>query len=150
MTPTVDLDGKTYQIIEEGSCEYDFRMMDVLHRAGIDRIEMRQGEDVDAFVVKILDSVGAAKMELEVLGHLLAPAELPIADWTPDVAVTMTAMLRRLTAREDKQAVRACFAGAMVGFFQHGRVSLTISGTSSATDGQPGRDATRESAGAGA
>lgn len=132
MTPqTYTLAGRSLQLIVNGPVKHDHFMFTQMAEAGLSQLNPAAGEDVQAYVDRVLDRMIVTGAALKLLGGLLAPAGLDLRKWTPEVAADMTTFLGELMTPEDKTLVRQLTAQAIVGFFQNGIASLATSPTAS-------------------
>lgn len=129
----VTLGGRAFQIITNGPVKHDFWMAARVREAGVDRVHLAPGQPVGVVVDALLDQLMTSGQSLVLLGGMLAPAELALRDWTPEVAADATAHIESLMAPADKQRVRGMVAQVLAGFFASGLASLTTSPTSSPT-----------------
>jgi len=127
-----ELGGRKWQIITNGSLQHDYWMVEQVRDAGIKDVEIPAGADLDQALNALIARVMAKGAFLTLLGGLLIPAEIPVTDWTPDVAAEVSAFIGKLVAEEDKVRVRALVAQMLAGFFRSGLVSGWTSPISSA------------------
>lgn len=125
----VKLGGREFQVIANGPVKFDLYMLALVKKAGIDSINISAGQTTEEFVDALLDQLMRSGMSMEILGAMMAPADLDLRKWTPAVAAESTAFIEELMEPSDKAIVKGMVAQVLIGFFQSGLASLTTSPT---------------------
>ena len=138
-SPVVMLAGHAYAPLLVSTIEHDFWLMSHIRAARLDALTKAEDESAEEFVSRILHEVIDSGSAFELLGGMLIPANVPVEQWTPERANETAAFIRKLTDPEDKAKVQAQLISLLIGFFESGLSSLTISLSSSGDmEKQPG------------
>lgn len=128
----ITIGGRDFRAVSNSTIEHDFWVMDQVRGAGLDRIEMREGETQDQFVERIIiDSITTGRA-FPLLGGLLMPADMLPEDWTPQIAHDTIEFLRKRTDESDKAKIKAQLVALLFGFFVKGVASPRTSPSYSA------------------
>jgi hypothetical protein len=128
---TVTLGKRKLQVITSGPVRHDVWLMSQVKAAGIEHVDMKPGEAAEDLVDAMLDRVMRSGHALDLLGSMLAPADMNLAEWRETTAREMAEFIGGLTEKEDKAVVRGLLARCLAGFFASGLASVRISSTSS-------------------
>lgn len=132
VTPqTITLGGREFVPVLTSTIEHDYWLMSKIRAAGLDEIAKGEHESAEEFMTRLLHEVINAGVAFELLGGLLLAAHLVPEAWTPELAVENAEFIKRLTAPEDKATVQSQMISLLIGFFENGLSSLTISPSSS-------------------
>jgi hypothetical protein len=129
---TIKLGGRDFAPVLTSTIEHDYWLMSKIRAAGLDQVTKREEESADAFVSRLLSEVIDSGSAFDLLGGLLLPMPLPPEGWTPECAIETAAFIKRLSLPVDKAIVQSQMISLLIGFFENGLSSLTISPSSSA------------------
>lgn len=127
----VTINGQDYVPVKNSTIEHDFWLMGHIRAAGLDQVKIMEGEDPQAFVMRLLAETINSGRVFSLLGGMLIQAGTDPADWTPDLAEATAAALKKVTAPEDKAKIQSAVVELLIGFFESGLSSLMISRKSS-------------------
>lgn len=143
MTDGIEVGGSRFLTVQETTVEQDMIFLDLVRKAGIDRLVKLPEETPEDFSDRILGALASDGTVLQLLGCLLVPpaitarrgfrrrSGLTPREWTPAVGEEVASFLGSLKAPEDKAAVRGLVLTLIVHFFESGTVSLWTTQTSS-------------------
>lgn len=135
---TITLGGRDFVPVLTSTIEHDYWLMSKIRAAGLDHIDKREEETAEAFVTRLLVEVIDSGVAFDLLGGLLLPIAFVPEAWTPACAIETANFIKRLTAPVDKAIVQSQTISLLIGFFENGLSSLTISPNSFAeTEKQP-------------
>ena len=136
--PEVDviaLGGLRYRAIKNTTLQNDYYVMQQLQRSGIANITPNQGENAEAYAMRLLGAIVENGIPLKLLGGLIIPEEIKDAEWTPAQADTTAALLAQLTDKADKNRVQALIIEVVTDFFKEGlRLLKPFPGASQAAE----------------
>ena len=130
---TITLGGREFVPVLTSTIEHDYWLMTKIRATGLNEIAKGADETPEEFMLRLLHEVIDSGVAFELLGGLLLP--MPSAapeSWTPELAIETAEFIKHLTAPADKATVQAQMISLLVGFFENGLSSLTISPRSSA------------------
>ena len=123
--------GRRFKPATESTLGHDIATQGHILRAGLSRIEMLPGEDVEGLALRLYQEACRSGEFLSLLAHLLLPADLKGSEWTPEVSAEVGQFFAGLTDPEDKRKVQAQLLSAFEGFMQAGLISIVVSQRSS-------------------
>jgi hypothetical protein len=124
---TIVIAGRAFKGAKNSTMEHDVFVQGMIAKAKLGRLEMLAGETPDDFALRIYRRVAFSSDVFLLLGSILFPADLPAAEWTPQIAEDTAQFLRKLTDEQDKKIVQGQIIGAIMGFFQKGLAYSVIS-----------------------
>jgi hypothetical protein len=127
----LELGGRIFHEIRSSTIEHDFKFYELARRAGLDNVTQAAGETPEQLAARLLETILASGLALELLGLLLVPEGTPPEKWTPEIMAETARFIGGLTSDEDRQTVNAAILDVMIGFFRSGLASFWSSTTSS-------------------
>lgn len=127
----IKLGGREFAPVSVCTIEHDYWLMSKIRVAGLDQMAKGEGESAEEFVSRMLQEVILSGAAFDLLGGLLLPLPLAPEEWTPKHAVETGEFIKRLSAPVDKATVQSSMVSLLIGFFEQGLSSLTISPNSS-------------------
>jgi len=116
--------GRRFRRIEKGTVERDQYVMGRSHRAGILQMVLREGESPTDFTMRIMLEMMATGEACNIAAGLVVPVGREDQDWDLRVAEDTARFLKRLTSREDQQAINDLLLGLILDFIGSGHVSF--------------------------
>jgi hypothetical protein len=136
---TINLGGREFAPVSTSTIEHDYWLMSKIRAAGLDHVAKREEESSETFVARLLSEVIDSGSAFDLLGGLLLPMPLPKEGWSPACAIETAEFIKRLSLPDDKAIVQSQMISLLIGFFESGLSSLTISLSSSGDmEMQPG------------
>jgi hypothetical protein len=130
------LGGRRFRALEESTVEHDQWYMRNVRAAGLDVVELREGESPEDFAHRLLGiALDSGRVNLLIAG-MIVPTDAPGGRWSPALAAATAEFIGRLSVPEDKRQVYGLLASLLASFFGAGLISSVASQLSS--DGQPG------------
>lgn len=105
--------------------------------AGLCPAEVRDDEDVEAAVRRLVDEMTMTSKGLELLGGMLAPRGMKPTDWTAKLAAETTAHLEDITNEKEKLLLARLQISMLMAFFAVGPAYFVTS-KSSSREARPG------------
>ena len=134
MSKLFKINGRNYRVIECTTLENDLCIMKHMRESGLSDCTPNQGEDAQAFGMRLLYSIIESGITFELLGGLLMPEEMPDETWSPAQSKATAAALRKVTAPEDKEQIQKIIIELVSHFFVAGlRCSKPSPAASAAT-----------------
>jgi|DewCreStandDraft_2_1066082.scaffolds.fasta_scaffold00504_20 hypothetical protein len=133
----LQIGGQNWRAVKRSTIEHDFWLMKHIREAGLDAVRLRPGEKPEEFAVRLLHEVIGSGRAFTLLGGMLLPDGVPDEHWSPERAEQTAAIMRSLSADEDKAAVTSAIISLLTGFLEAGLRSYANSVTVSTAGSQP-------------
>jgi hypothetical protein len=131
MNEKITLGGRSFRVVEQSTCAHDTWAMGIVRRAGLERLELLQGESPEEFAWRAFGNVIDAGALYELLGAFLIPVEVPDLKWTPGLAAETGKFFGDRSEPEEKERVRALVLSTVFPFLKDGLASFASSVSSS-------------------
>ena len=149
---TIVIAGRKFKPVVDSTIEHDVWTVELIKKCGLDVIEMQPGESPAEFAQRVFLQASKDLIVFDLLGGLLMPIDTKPENWTPEIAHETGRHFATVCEPEEKKAIRALIAEALMGFFAKGLSSTRISPRSSIAEtpepepiNQPGEASTSDS-----
>jgi hypothetical protein len=110
------LGGREFVTLERTTLEHDHWYMRHVRAAGLDGVEMADGETHSEYALRLLGIALESGRAMLLLGGLIMPADAPGGRWTPELAVETAGFLHGLDDPLDKNRINGLVAAMLADF----------------------------------
>jgi hypothetical protein len=118
------LGGREFDVIANGTIEWDVTLLNLLQGCGLADVTMHQGEKPLDLALRLYRTLMSSGAVFEILGCVLIPHGHDPFKWTPAQMAQTSTFIRGLHNKDDKDEIKAHINSLVADFFRQGLLSV--------------------------
>ena len=118
------LGGREFDVIGEGTIEWDVTLLNLLQGCGLADVTLHIGESAEDLALRVYRTLMSSGAVFEILGCVLIPGGSNPFEWTPALMAQSAKFLRGLHEKADKDEIKSQINSLVASFFRQGLLSV--------------------------
>lgn len=118
------LGAREFDVIAEGTLEWDVTLLNLLQGCGLADVTMHVGETAEELALRVYRTLMSSGAVFEILGCVLIPHGGDPFKWSPALMAESAKFIRGLHSKNDKDEIKSQITSLVAGFFQQGLLSV--------------------------
>ena len=120
------LGGREFDVIASGTIEWDVTLLNLLSSCGLADVTMHAGETAEGLALRVYRTLMSSGSVFEILGCVLIPHGSDPFKWAPEQMRQISAFLKTLHTKDDKDEIKSQINSLVAAFFRQGLLSVRI------------------------